>query len=107
MRSSSSRDGVPPAFAEALFALAPGEISEIVEADYGFFIFEVTGHQPAERLSQEQAAPRIRRKLELEAADEALAELVADAQQRYNVAVFEQNLPFDYQGNYREDGVAP
>ncbi len=96
-----TRDGVPPAFAEALFSLAPGDISEIVEADYGFFLFEVTGHQPAERLSLEQAAPRIRRKLEREAADEALAELVEEAERRYNVAVFEQNLPFDYQGNYR------
>ncbi len=102
-----TRDGVPPAFADALFSLAPGEISEIVEADYGFFIFEVTGHQPAEQLSLEQAAPRIRRKLEREAADEALAELVADAEQRYNVAVFEQNLPFDYQGNYRRNAVTP
>jgi parvulin-like peptidyl-prolyl isomerase len=102
-----TRDGVPPAFAEALFSLSPGEISEIVEADYGFFIFEVTGHQPAERLSLEQAERSIRRKLEREAADEALGELVDDAEQRYNVAVFEQNLPFDYQGNYRRDAVAP
>ncbi|MDH3521996.1 MAG: peptidylprolyl isomerase [Acidobacteriota bacterium] len=102
-----ARDGVPPAFAEAIFSLAPGAISEIVEADYGFFIFEVTGHQPAERLRLEQAAPRIRSKLEREAADKALSELVGEAERRYNVAVFEQNLPFDYRGNYRPNAASP
>ena len=95
-----TRASVPPAFAEAIFSLSEGEVSEIVEADYGFLLFEVTRHQPQEQLALERAAPRIRRKLEREAADRALSELVADASQRYNVAVFEQNLPFGYQGNY-------
>ncbi|MCZ6507617.1 MAG: peptidylprolyl isomerase [Acidobacteria bacterium] len=106
-QSDLTRDGVPPAFAEAIFSLGEGEVSEIVEADYGFFIFQVTRRQREEQLSLRRAAPRIRRKLELQAADRALSELVAAATERYNVAVFAQNLPFDYQGNYRRSSPAP
>lgn len=102
-----TRQGVPDAFADAIFSLEVGEISEIVEAEYGFLIFEVTQHQPEERLDFDEAAPRIRRILEREAADAALANLADEALQRYNVAVFEQNLPFDYRGNYRQDSAAP
>jgi parvulin-like peptidyl-prolyl isomerase len=99
-QSGLTRSTVPPAFADAIFSLDEGDVSEIVEAEYGFLLFEVTRHQPQEQLAIESAAPRIRRKLEREAADRALSELAAEAAQRYNVAVFEQNLPFDYQGNY-------
>jgi len=101
VQTGLSRDSVPPLFAETIFSLAEGEVSEIVQADYGFFIFEVTARESSEQLSFEDAAVEIRRKLEREAADQALSALVSDASQRYNVAVFEQNLPFDYRGNYR------
>lgn len=99
------REDVPPAFADTIFALEEGEVSEIVEAEYGFLIFEVTRHQPAELLPLDSATPSIRAKLERDAADSALRELVAAATERYNVAVFEQNLPFDYQGNYRRNAA--
>ncbi len=94
-------DSLPPAFAETIFALESGEISEIVEADYGFFLFEVSERHAAQELSLVQATPRIRATLEREAADRALGDLVEEATGRYNVAVFEQNLPFDYLGTYR------
>jgi len=96
-----ARENVPPHFADTIFSLAVGEVSEIVEAEYGFLIFQVTAHQPSETLSLEAARPEIRHKLERTAADRALAAVVSEATQRYNVAVFEQNLPFDYQGTYR------
>jgi len=101
VQNDLSRDTVPPAFADTIFSLEEGEVSEIVAADYGFFLFEVTERKPREQLSFEEAAPGIRRELERAGADRALGELVSDARQRYNVAVFEQNLPFEYQGNYR------
>lgn len=107
VQTDLSRDTVPPLFADTIFTLADGEVSEIVAADYGFFIFEVTSRKASQQLSLEEAAARIRPKLEREAADAALAELVSDATQRYNVAVFEQNLPFDYRGNYRRESVNP
>ena len=107
VQTDLDRGAVPPVFADTIFALDEGEVSEIVEADYGFFIFELTSRKPGEKLSFEEAAPGIRRELERRAADRALADLVSDATRRYNVVVFEQNLPFDYQGNYRRKPVTP
>ena len=107
VQTDLTRETVPPLFADTIFSLAEGQVSEIVEADYGFFIFEVTSRKPSQRLAFEEAAGTIRDKLEREAADKALAELVSDATQRYNVAVFEQNLPFDYRGDYRREPATP
>jgi parvulin-like peptidyl-prolyl isomerase len=106
-QSELTRDSVPPAFVDVIFALDEGEVSEIVEADYGFFLFEVTRRQPEEQLTLAEATPRIRQRLQREAADAALAQLVAEAAQRYNVSVFAQNLPFDYQGNHLRNVTAP
>ena len=107
VQTDLSRDAVPPLFADTIFALEENEVSEIVEADYGFFIFEVTSHKPSAQLTLDGAAASIRRKLKREAADQALVDLVSDASQRYNIAVFEQNLPFDYRGNYRRKSPTP
>lgn len=106
-QSELTRDSVPSGFGDVIFALAEGEVSEIVAADYGFFLFAVTRRQPAERLTLAQATPRIRRRLQREAADAALGQLVAEASQRYNVSVFAQNLPFDYQGHHRRNVATP
>jgi parvulin-like peptidyl-prolyl isomerase len=106
-QSELTRDTVPPAFVDVIFSLEEGQVSEIVTADYGFFLFEVTRRQPEERLTLAEATPRIRQRLLRETADEALAQRVAEASDRYNVSVFAQNLPFDYQGNYRRTVTAP
>ncbi len=98
-----TRDSLPPDFASAIFAIAPGEVSEIVETDYGFLLFEVLARHEAHDLTLQEASPRIREQLEREAADRALAVLVEEAAGRYNVEVFEQNLPFDYLGTYRSE----
>lgn len=106
-QSDLTRDTVPAAFVDVIFALEEGQVSEIVAADYGFFLFEVTRRQPEEKLTLAQATPRIRQRLQREAADEALARLVEEASHRYNVSVFAQNLPFDYRGSHRQDMTAP
>ncbi len=95
-----SRDDLPPAFADRIFALAPGESSEIIRADYGFHIFQVTERRPAELVPLAEAEPEIRERLARERSQGAVEKLAAEALERYDVEVYRRNLPFNYQGSY-------
>jgi PPIC-type PPIASE domain len=94
------RDDLPPKFAEVVFALAPGEVSEIVQTEYGFQIFRVDERLPASTLSFEAARPLILEQVSRRAADATLAELLAEARKRYKIKIYHQNFPFDYKGAY-------
>lgn len=96
-----SREDLPPAFADVIFALKPGEVSRIVPADYGFHLFQVVARAPAEVVPLEAARGEIVAKLRQERADRLLASLVTEGRNRYNVLVHARNLPFNYAGSYR------
>ena len=93
---------LPPAFADAIFALESGEISEPVVTDYGVHLFQVIELLPAGAPPLSAVAAEIGDKLRRERAEGALAELVGEARRRYNVRVFSRNLPFNYQGLYSD-----
>ncbi|MEM8931525.1 MAG: peptidylprolyl isomerase [Acidobacteriota bacterium] len=94
------REDLPPYFADVIFALDPGATSDVLEADYGFQIFQVTQRRPASVVPYEEALPEIRAELRRRAADERLETLLLEARDRYNVRLFRSNLPFDYGGSY-------
>jgi PPIC-type PPIASE domain len=95
-----SRENLPPAFADVIFSLKPGEVSKVVPAEYGFHVFQVLEHFPAGAVPLEEARDEIRERLRQERADRLLAELVSDGRGEYNVVVHRRNLPFNYQGSY-------
>ncbi|MES1243016.1 MAG: peptidylprolyl isomerase [Acidobacteriota bacterium] len=95
-----SRENLPPAFADVIFALKPGEVSKVVPADYGFHVFQVLEHFPAGAVPLEEAREEIRERLRQERADRLLADLVREGRSQYNVVVHRRNLPFNYQGSY-------
>jgi hypothetical protein len=97
-----SRADLPPAFAEVIFGLEAGEVSRLVPADYGFHIFQVVSREPAQVVPLEQARGEILGRLRQERADRLLRSLVEDARSRYNVSIYERNLPFGYEGSYKE-----
>lgn len=99
-----SRQDLPPAFADIIFSLQPGQVSRLVPAEYGFHIFQVISRAPAEVVPLEAARGEIEEHLREQKADQLLAELVRDARRRYNVELYERNLPFEYKGSY---GHAP
>lgn len=94
-----ARDELPPAFADLIFRLEIGRVSEVVAAEYGFHLFEVVERWPAQSPGLAEVAPEIRRRLQEQAADKRLGALFADAQSRYTVVVFDRNLPFNYRGS--------
>ena len=95
-----AREDLPEELVETIFGLAPGEVSDVVEADYGFHIFMVTERLPARTVPFDEAAPALRSRLWEERADARLEELVETARNRYTVRVYEEKLPFDYRGTY-------
>ena len=98
--SELGRDDLPPAIAEAVFRLRAGETSPVLQADYGFHVFQLIARHPPRVVPLEEAAAEIRSTLERRAADARLEDLVAEARSRYNVEVYARNLPFNYQGSF-------
>lgn len=88
------REDLPPEFAELLFRMKPGEITDVLEAAQGFHVIELLAIEPPAVETAEQAAEEIRTELDRRAADETLRKLVADARGHYDVVVYEKNLPF-------------
>ena len=89
------RKGVmPPVFDQACFALAPGQVSEVVASEYGYHLFKLLEKKPAEKRSLERVRGEVekillRRKQE-EAQKAALQALRAKANIRIDEPALEQ-----------------
>lgn len=105
VQGEMSREDLPPAFADVIFALDPGGVSAIVPAAYGFHVFQVVERSPAEVVPLHRARAQVAERLRQERADRRVAELVREGRGRYNVIVYERNLPFNYQGSHGNDNA--
>ncbi len=98
-----AREDLPAAFGERIFALAPGERTPVLEAEYGWLIFYVEERLPAVEPEFAESEQEVRAGMRREAADRALAALVAEARSRYTTVVYDENLPFRYRGPYDDE----
>jgi peptidyl-prolyl cis-trans isomerase C len=57
-----SEDEMPPSFS-VVFTMKPGDLSDVVESEYGFHLFKIVDRREAKMLSLEEARPEIEEKL--------------------------------------------
>ena len=72
----------------------------MVPTGYGYHVFQVVRHLPAEEATLDSSSAEVRDRLRRTAADSRLASLARDARSRYTVEVYDRNLPFDYRGAF-------
>lgn len=95
-----ARQDLPSAFGDLIFALNEGEVSEVMEAGSAYHVFEVTERLAGRKIPLHEVRDEIAANLIRSRTDRALEELEEAARERYNVRLFERNLPFNYHGSY-------
>lgn len=91
---------LPKSFADYLFSLEDGAVSDVLATDYGFHVIQVVAHLPAAQEDLDHVEQEIREEILQKRLDEELERLVGSARERYNVRVFVRNVPFNYEGIY-------
>jgi peptidyl-prolyl cis-trans isomerase D len=81
------RGSMVKAFDDAVFGMKVGEVSQPIETEYGYHVIRVTGINPAQLKSFEEARPTIERELKKQQAAQRFAQL-ADT---FNNTLFEQS----------------
>ena len=93
-----TRGELPKMFEEQIFALRPGQISNVIKTDNSFHLFKVEEHRPPGVMTYETAVPAIRASLTEDATRARVDQLVSTARKEISTAVLTKRLPFRYSG---------
>ncbi|HQC50935.1 MAG: Chaperone SurA precursor [bacterium ADurb.Bin270] len=82
----------PPVFSEICHKLKPGEISDVVETDYGYQIFQLIDSRPARQESLSEAKPYIKNLLAEEKSADIFKKWFDDLRAKTEISVNEKAL---------------
>jgi peptidyl-prolyl cis-trans isomerase C len=82
------RGQMVPSFEQAAFALAPGEVSEVVQTQFGYHIIQVEGRRGGETVAIEQVSDKIRAYLTQQKLQTKVETLVGTLRNEGDVEIF-------------------
>jgi peptidyl-prolyl cis-trans isomerase C len=82
-------DALVKPFSDAGFALQPGEVSDVVETQFGYHIIKLEERRGGDVVSEEDAKDRIRQFLSNQKSQQAVADLIAKLREQGDVEVVE------------------
>jgi peptidyl-prolyl cis-trans isomerase C len=80
-------------FEEAAFSLKPGEISDIVETQFGYHLIKVLDKKPESTMPYKEAKNKIEQRLKREKAQKELSSYIAKLQEKGKVETFLEETP--------------
>jgi peptidyl-prolyl cis-trans isomerase D len=79
-----ARGRMVPEFEQTAFALAPGQVSDLVKTQYGFHIIKVVDKRPGVTRTLDEARPQIQQTLAMQIADQQISDRARQLQDQIN-----------------------
>jgi peptidyl-prolyl cis-trans isomerase C len=87
-----TRDRMDKPFADAAFALQPGELSEVIKTRFGYHIIKVEETRPAHQQDFDEVKEMLIERLRMERKNQLFTELVAQLKKEFGVEIHPERL---------------